>query len=121
MQREPVSAEEVIASARARMGPRLDRLNGAFRVEIVEPAPGPFPADRDALAAVLVNLLDNALKYSGDDPHVTLRAFARAGEVVFEVGDRGIGIDPAEQGAFSSGSTSPTVGSRVHTKVAVWA
>lgn len=97
LQRETVRAEEVIASARARLGPRLDALDGSFRVEISDPPPEPFPADSDALAAVLVNLLDNALKYSTGDPSIVLRAAGREGEVVFEVIDKGIGIEPFEQ------------------------
>ena len=95
--RETLNAAEVIASARAQLGPRLDALDGAFTVEIGPPVPGLFSADREALTAVLVNLLDNALKYSGDDPHVVLRAFGTDKEVVFEVRDNGIGVDPSEQ------------------------
>ncbi len=97
LRRELVRAEEVIDAARQRMGPRLEAVNGRFRVEMAEPPPGPFPADRDALAAVLVNLIDNAMKYSGEDEPVALRTFGREGEVVFEVADRGIGIDLSEQ------------------------
>ena len=37
------------------------------------------------------------MKYSAEDEPVALRTFAREGEIVFEVADRGIGIDPAEQ------------------------
>ena len=96
-QRETVFATDVIASARTRLGPRLDALNGAFRVEIAEPPPGPFAADPNEIAAVLVNLLDNALKYSADDPRVVLRAFTREREVVFEISDNGIGIETSEQ------------------------
>ena len=96
--REPVRAEDVIAAARARLGPRLAKRSTARSGwKSGEPPPGPFPADGDALAAVLVNLLDNALKYSGDDPRVELRALRRSGEVVFEVSDHGIGIEPSEQ------------------------
>ena len=67
LRRELVRADEVIAAARQRLGPRLEGVNGRFRVEMAEPPPGPFPADRDALAAVLVNLIDNAIKYSDED------------------------------------------------------
>ena len=97
LQRQEVNVAEVIDCATARLGPRLDALNGAFRVEIDDPPPAPFPADRDALCAVLVNLLDNALKYSGDDPRIVLRAGREGSAVVFEVSDRGIGVEPSEQ------------------------
>jgi signal transduction histidine kinase len=60
---------------------------------------GPLPVvDGDAgqLRAVLQNLVSNALKFGGDDPRVEVTA-VRDG-VVWEVrvGDRGIGIDPAD-------------------------
>lgn len=94
--RSPARAEDVIALVRQRMGPRLDALNGTFRVEMDETPSVPFPADRDALAAMLINLLDNALKYSPEGSPIALRTFARGGEVVFEVADQGIGIEPSE-------------------------
>ncbi len=52
--------------------------------------------DRDALAVVLDNLVDNALKYGGDPPDVTLRVRATAGRVEVAVEDRGVGFDPAQ-------------------------
>ncbi|HJK97275.1 MAG TPA: HAMP domain-containing sensor histidine kinase [Polyangiaceae bacterium LLY-WYZ-14_1] len=50
--------------------------------------------DRDALETVLRNLLDNALKYSGGDPEITVRAWLEGAgnQLVLEVADRGIGI-----------------------------
>ncbi|HEX7255014.1 MAG TPA: GAF domain-containing sensor histidine kinase [Gaiellaceae bacterium] len=61
---------------------------------------GPLPAvrgDRDRLRQVLVNLIDNAVKYSppGDEVHV--RAESLNGRVVIEVRDRGPGISPEHQ------------------------
>jgi len=52
-------------------------------------------ADADALTTVLLNLLDNAWKYSGDEKHIVLRAFAEDGDVCFEVEDNGIGLSKA--------------------------
>ncbi|MEM7391965.1 MAG: HAMP domain-containing sensor histidine kinase [Verrucomicrobiota bacterium] len=49
-------------------------------------------ADRDAMVTVLVNLLDNAVKYSNDDRRVRLRLFTDANRVCFEVQDHGIGL-----------------------------
>jgi signal transduction histidine kinase len=48
--------------------------------------------DRDALAAALINLLDNAWKYSGDIKHIVLRARRESEKVIFSVQDNGIGI-----------------------------
>jgi signal transduction histidine kinase len=49
-------------------------------------------ADHDAMVTVLVNLLDNACKYTGDDKRVSLRVFADDGCVCFAVTDNGIGL-----------------------------
>ncbi|MEO8036648.1 MAG: HAMP domain-containing sensor histidine kinase [Acidobacteriota bacterium] len=54
-------------------------------------------ADRDALGQVLVNLLDNAVKYSGPKCEVSVRVTSADGEVRVEVEDRGIGIALDEQ------------------------
>jgi signal transduction histidine kinase len=46
---------------------------------------------------MLINLLDNALKYSGDEKRIRLRA-RREGEVlVFVVEDNGVGLTTAER------------------------
>ncbi len=94
---ETVRAGEIVELARERLLPRLEAAGCDFRVEVAAGVP-PFSADRDALAAVLVNLLDNALKYSGDEKHIVLRAGTRGDKVVFEVVDNGVGIDRDEQG-----------------------
>ncbi|MBK9035952.1 MAG: PAS domain-containing protein [Myxococcales bacterium] len=51
-------------------------------------------ADVKALDQVLVNLLDNAIKYAPADGHVTVRAVQRAEVVRIEVADDGPGIAP---------------------------
>lgn len=48
--------------------------------------------DREALITVLVNLLDNAYKYTGDDKHVVLKVGVSDRQVCLEVQDNGIGI-----------------------------
>ncbi len=49
-------------------------------------------ADRDAMVTVLVNLLDNAYKYSYDDKQIELRVFSEDGQVCFCVSDNGTGM-----------------------------
>ena len=46
---------------------------------------------------MLVNLLDNALKYSGDEKRIVLRTVDAPDQVTFEVSDNGDGIAPEEQ------------------------
>jgi signal transduction histidine kinase len=49
--------------------------------------------DRDAVSRALLNLVDNAIKYSADDRHLTIILRQNAEYVILEVKDRGIGID----------------------------
>ena len=58
---------------------------------------GTAAADRDAITRALWNLLDNAVKYSGDSRTVWVRAERRDGEVAIAVEDHGIGIPRSEQ------------------------
>jgi signal transduction histidine kinase len=55
--------------------------------------------DRDALVMALLNFLDNAWKYSGDEKHIVVRADAVIGAVRFAVTDNGVGLSPAESRA----------------------
>ncbi len=49
--------------------------------------------DKNHMTNVFVNLLDNAIKYSEDFPLIELRTFNENKEWVFEIQDRGIGMD----------------------------
>src|SRR5579864_2232489 len=51
--------------------------------------------DRSRLKQVVVNLLDNAIKYTLDGGTVTLSVGAESGQAVLEVSDNGIGIPAA--------------------------
>ena len=57
--------------------------------------PAQLPAiigDRDALVTVILNLLDNAYKYTPDEKHIRLRAYPDGDCVCLEVSDNGIGM-----------------------------
>lgn len=49
-------------------------------------------ADHDAMVTVLVNLLDNAYKYSYDDKQIKLKVYVQNSFVCFEVADNGVGM-----------------------------
>jgi signal transduction histidine kinase len=65
----------------------------------VETPDGPvwIEADADSVRQALLNLVDNAIKYSAGRKRVTVRLAENAGAVEVSVGDQGIGI-PAEDG-----------------------
>lgn len=93
----PVSAAEIVETAvdsvRERMLP-----NGCMLDVEVSPGLPLMRADGDALVTVLLNLLDNAYKYTpGSGKRIAVRARAADGGVVFEISDNGIGIAAREQ------------------------
>ncbi|HSP33713.1 MAG TPA: HAMP domain-containing sensor histidine kinase, partial [Thermoanaerobaculia bacterium] len=49
--------------------------------------------DRDSVSRALLNLIDNAIKYSADDKRIDVCVRQTAEDVIMEVRDRGIGID----------------------------
>ncbi|MGI4735712.1 MAG: ATP-binding protein [Janthinobacterium lividum] len=59
--------------------------------------PDPIRLDPSLLRKILLNLLSNALKYSGEHTVVTLRAECRADQLTLSVADQGVGISPADQ------------------------
>lgn len=54
-------------------------------------------ADRTHLANALCNLVDNAIKYSPQNPLVTVATSNAAGRLIIEISDRGIGISKEYQ------------------------
>lgn len=86
-----VQAAEIAATAAEAVGDRFNTPQCRFEVDIARDLPK-IGADADALVTVILNLLDNAYKYTEDAKHITLRAYAKNGNVFFEVQDNGIGL-----------------------------
>ena len=51
-------------------------------------------ADEDGLSQIVNNLVDNAIKYTPREGNVTIDCRQEGGEVILEVADTGIGINP---------------------------
>jgi signal transduction histidine kinase len=74
------------------------RLPDGLEMELVSPAgPAPVAADRDKLRQVLVNLTENAIKYSPDGGRIEVRLDRVGPAIRFSVRDEGIGIADDEQ------------------------
>jgi signal transduction histidine kinase len=57
----------------------------------------PLTVDREAIARSLLNLVNNAVKYSAGKKYLGVHLYRRGGNVNLEVEDHGIGIPPKEQ------------------------
>jgi signal transduction histidine kinase len=57
----------------------------------------PLQLDREAIARSLLNLVNNAVKYSATDKYLGVHLYHRDGSVSLEVVDHGIGIPAKEQ------------------------
>jgi len=75
---------------------QIEQSGFAFEEKIAEDVP-PLSVDREAMARSLLNLVNNALKYSQDQKYIGVNLFRDNGTVKLEVVDHGIGIPPSEQ------------------------
>ncbi len=96
-QRAPLPVSAVVEAAVAAF--RAQRLEGGMELKVdVQQGLPPLDVDKDAVAGALLNLLQNAYKYSGPaDRRITLCA-RRGGKFVdLSVEDNGVGIAPKER------------------------
>jgi signal transduction histidine kinase len=92
---EPVHPQRIIDDAVAAIGERRNKSACHFESQ-AQPNLPVLVADHDALTTALINLLDNAWKYTAEEKRITLRAEAHNGSVRFAVQDNGIGIPARE-------------------------
>jgi two-component system phosphate regulon sensor histidine kinase PhoR len=93
---EPTVLGEVVDSVIGIIRPRAH--SGGVRLEAaLPPDVPPVKADRDRLAQILINLVDNAVKYTPSGGQVTVTADFTPGEMVeIAVRDTGVGIPAAD-------------------------
>jgi len=83
----------------------LDRIGQAYRAQQLpatyqtelDPQLPDVNVDRDAMAQVVLNLLHNAVKYTGDQKRIRVRARRAGRNVAIEVEDNGPGVRPHDR------------------------
>ena len=86
--------EDVVGAALARLERRLHGRS------LTTSLPHDLPLvliDDVLIEQVLINLLDNAIKYTGSESPLELSAFVSDGMVTVQLADRGPGLDPGDE------------------------
>jgi signal transduction histidine kinase len=94
---QPVDGREI---ARAVVDACRQRLTEGLELELQLASPSDLPlvsADPDKLRQIMVNLVENAIKYSPDGGQIEVRLDRAGAALRFTVRDEGIGIAPDEQ------------------------
>jgi signal transduction histidine kinase len=92
----PTRLENVASSAARAMQFPLAQQGFQLHLSVQEEMPE-LEADPDAIEQAILNLLTNAMKYSGDARDIDLRLAARNGDAIIQVVDHGLGLTPDER------------------------
>jgi len=77
---------------------RYQIINSGFNIQTnMQPDLPPVLIDRDAIAQAISNLLDNAIKYSGEVKQLSIKMETLGSNLSVDIADHGIGIPRAEQ------------------------
>jgi len=94
---EPIDASEIVREVAAQLAFRAQAAGVVLKLDI--PSPFPLAADRRRLEQILLNLVDNAIKFNRRDGSVRIAGEVREGHPRITVEDTGVGIaeDQLEQ------------------------
>jgi len=95
MRKELIRLDTLAAETVGRLKSKADSLGVALAIQIPESLPA-ISGDPDRLAQVLLNLVDNALKYTPAGGSVTVSAADAGTAVSVSVADTGVGIPKAD-------------------------
>ncbi len=96
LKREVVSPQALLSEALEVIAPHAEQRQQTVRLELSADLP-PVSADREMIRRVLINLLENAVKYSPPGSHIRAGARREGPMVRFWVADNGPGIPKEEQ------------------------
>jgi signal transduction histidine kinase len=92
LERRPVELDRILLDALA----DVRSLAKGRTIDLRSFAPAVVHGDADRLKQLLVNLLDNAVKYSPPEAPITVELAVANGEAALTVRDRGPGIEPLD-------------------------
>ena len=90
LQFESTDAGQIVRHAADAVRDRFDGQESQLQIAIE--APLPIRGDSDALVTAVVNLLDNAWKYTGNSKQIIVTATRKHGQAIISVKDNGVGL-----------------------------
>jgi signal transduction histidine kinase len=93
----PASLADIVRTAARAMEYPLKQQGFELDVKVDEGLPQ-VCVDQDAIEQAVLNLLSNAMKYSGDSRRIDLKTRREGDSAVIQVVDWGVGIEPKDQG-----------------------
>lgn len=91
IKKEPVDMHQAIKEAINNLSPLIDERKAILKLELNAEDPV-VEGDKNYLLIVLINLIDNAIKYSRH-PEITIATYRQNSQFVFSVKDNGVGIE----------------------------
>jgi len=93
---EKINLAQIVAKALEAYRYEIQKDGFQLNLETAADIPESY-ADPNAITMALFNLLDNSVKYSGDQKQIDVRVARNSGYLELSVADKGIGIPPLEQ------------------------
>jgi CheY-like chemotaxis protein len=91
--KEPLDVRKILSEAVEQVSPLVRARHHHLTLHL-PPGPANVLGDHKRLVQIVVNLLNNATKYTPDGGHIALQLRTPTGEVSVEVADDGIGMAP---------------------------
>jgi len=95
MDRKPVDLAQLVEEVYSQTRLLAEARSLTLRIEMIEPLT--IQGDYDRLRRLLLNLVDNGIKYTPPGGQVTLSLQRKDGRASLRVADTGIGLSPEEQ------------------------
>jgi two-component system phosphate regulon sensor histidine kinase PhoR len=96
IKKETVNLHDLLPPLLSGISVRAEERGGCVENRLPK-TPLPVSADPVHLSNILHNLLDNAVKYGGDEPKITIGGRCKSGQLHLYVADKGPGIAPEHQ------------------------
>lgn len=96
LEKKPVDVNEMVTIVLDSMALKLQKCNAKTTLHL-DAENAYIIADELHFSNVLYNLVDNAIKYSNEEPDITISTFIKSGQVVIKVADKGIGMSRDQQ------------------------